>query len=455
MPHRTRLEDDALGRVRLSASARWGPEAERARRVFAGLPLAHDTALIRAIADIKIAAARVHARLGHLPVEVARAIEEAALAGRADGFRRSLVVPVYAAGAGTSLHMNLNEAIALSASERLVRTGHPGRVDAHDHVNLHQSTNDVIPTAIRLACLDRLDGLHAVLAQTVATLRLRAAGVGDILKAGRTHLQEAVPMRVGDELGCWASTMADAGLSLRAAAEGMLEVPLGGAAIGTGWGSEPAYRTEVVAELARVVERPPLRSAPDPVAAVRGTGAFLGLGGAIRRLATDLGGIASDLRLLASGPTSGPSEWELPAVVPGSSHMPGKINPSVAEWVNQLVCHVLGSDAAVSHACAMGQLQLNVMLPVIAYHLPLELELLTIALQGLDRHLLAGMRLKPERCQIGAGSTLGQAILLGEKMGHVRVARWIREGGTLEPDRLTSPGAREVAPPGEGADAGG
>ncbi len=455
MAHRTRIEEDALGRVRLPASARWGAEAERARRVFARLPLAHDPALVRAIADIKVAAARVHARLGHLPADVAHAIEAAALAGRSDGFRRALVVPVYAAGAGTSLHMNLNEAIALGASELLAGTGHPIRVDAHDHVNLHQSTNDVIPTAIRLACLDHLDRLQGALAGCVTTLRTRAAAVGGVMKAGRTHLQEAVPMRVADEVACWASTLSDAGQALRAAAEGMLEVPLGGAAIGTGWGCDPAYRTEVVAELARHVDRPALRTAPDPVAAVRGTGAFLGLGGAVRRLAGDLGVLASDLRLLASGSTSGPSEWELPVVVPGSSHMPGKINPSVAEWVNQIVCHVMGADAAVSAACAMGQLQLNAMLPVIAYHLPLELELLTIALRGLDRHLLAGMRLKAERCQVGAGSTLGQAILLGEKMGHVRVARWIREGATLEPVPSSPSATGEASPPGEGADAGG
>jgi aspartate ammonia-lyase len=382
-----RLERDPLGEIEVPAQALYGAQTARALVNFPISGLRPDPALIDAVVRIKRAAASVHRGTGRLDAARADAIVSAADAVLAGAHRDQFVVDVYQAGAGTSLHMNVNEVLATLASRALDGV----EVHANDHVNMAQSTNDVIPTAIRLATLASLRTALADVECLAASFRARAAEFDGLVKAGRTHLQDAMPIRLSQEVGAWAGSLERGIRRVRESTEYLLDIGIGGTAVGTGVNAEPVYAERMVIELTALTGLP-LREGADRVQLMQSMGDVAAVSAAWRVLALDLGKIASDLRLLASGPRTGLDELRLPAVQPGSSIMPGKVNPSVPEMVNQVVFQVIGHDATVSAAAEQGQLELNVMMPVIAHNVLAAIRILGNAARVLDERTVRDMQ---------------------------------------------------------------
>ncbi len=381
---------------------------------------------------IKRAAASVHRRTGRLDAARADAIIVAADAVLAGAHRDQFVVDVYQAGAGTSLHMNVNEVLANLATRALGGAlGSYDPVHPNDHVNMAQSTNDVIPTAIRLATLDRLAGALASLTVLAASLRAKADEWDELVKAGRTHLQDAMPIRLGQEVAGWAGSVERGMRRVRDAADYLHDLGIGGTAVGTGVNAEPEYPALMVAEL-RALTGLPLREGEDRVQLMQSMGDIAGFSAAWRTLALDLGKIASDLRLLASGPRTGFDEIRLPAVQPGSSIMPGKVNPSIAEMMNQVVFQVLGHDATVGAASEQGQLELNVMMPVIAHNVLSAVRILGNAAQVFDERCVRGMTANEPMLRHWVERTAALATALAPHIGYAAAAaltkRSIEEG---------------------------
>jgi len=418
----TRTESDSLGPLEIPAEAYWGVQTARAVANFPISGLRLPPAMVRAYARIKRASAEVNGELGVLAAPIAKAIASAAAEIEDGKLADQFVVDVYQAGAGTSFHMNVNEVIANRALEILGKArGDRASISPNDHVNAAQSTNDTFPAAMRLACLDLLPALTSALDGLASSLRAQQAGVGDAIKSGRTHLQDAVPMRIAQEIGGWASVVESQRARLVAAAAPLHALPLGGTAIGTGMNADPRFATEVCARLAKITGVP-LTAAPDRFALIASMGDFVHLSSALRGVAIEVGKIASDLRLLASGPFTGLAEVEMPAVQPGSSIMPGKVNPSIAEMVNQ-VCHqVLGLDAAVVACASGGQLELNVMMPVAAWDLTHALAILAAATHVFAEKCVSGLRWDLERAREYAEASAGMATLLNPHIGYLAAA---------------------------------
>jgi aspartate ammonia-lyase len=350
------------------ADAYYGAQTQRAVENFPISGLTAPTELVIATVLVKKAAALANRRLGRLDPLVADAIVEAAeeiLEGR---LRDAFVVDVYQAGAGTSHNMNANEVLANRAAEILGgRRGDYALVHPNDHVNMGQSTNDVFPTATRLAILTMLHGLESAARALVAGLRAKRDEFADVLKTGRTHLQDAVPITLGQEFDGWAGNVEHALVDLLRTAAQLHELNIGATAVGTGLNAGDEFRKLVVARLMKDTGLP-LTPAPNPFRVTQSMGDVLACSGALRRLAVEVAKVASDLRLLSMGPRAGLAEIQLPAVQPGSSIMPGKVNPSVPEMVNQVCYQVYGCDATILAAADAGQLELNVMMPVIAWN---------------------------------------------------------------------------------------
>ena len=363
-----RRERDPLGELDVPAGAYYGVQTMRAVENFPISGLRAPADLVTATILVKKAAAEANLALGRLDADVARAILSAADEILGGGLREQFVVDVYQAGAGTSHNMNANEVLANRAGETLGEPrGTYRRVHPNDHVNMSQSTNDVYPTATRLALLLGAAPLAAA-AHTLADSFARKAGeFAGVLKTGRTHLQDAVPITLGQEFGGYAACIRRGADDVAAAAAQLHELNIGATAVGTGLNAGDDYRRLVVENLARYAALP-LVPASDLFRVTQSMGDVLAYSGAMRRLAVEVGKIASDLRLLSMGPRAGLSEIALPAVQPGSSIMPGKVNPSVPEMVNQVCFQVMGCDATVAIACESGQLELNVMMPVIAWN---------------------------------------------------------------------------------------
>ena len=363
-----RLERDPLGEVRVPSDAYYGVQTLRAAENFPISGLRAPADLVEATVRVKKAAARANAALGRLDAKIADAIVAAAdeiLAGR---LRDQFIVDVFQAGAGTSHNMNANEVLANRAGEMLGEPrGSYARVHPNDHVNMGQSTNDVFPASTRLALLAGRDRLVGAARQLADGLAGKSREFGDALKTGRTHLQDAVPMTFGQEFGGYAANVRRGADDVEMGARQLLELNLGATAVGTGLNAGDDYRRLVVANLADETGLA-LKPADDLFRVTQSMGDVLAYSSAIRRLAIEVGKIASDLRLLSMGPRAGLSEIALPAVQPGSSIMPGKVNPSVPEMVNQVVFQVIGCDQTIAIACEAGQLELNVMMPVIAWN---------------------------------------------------------------------------------------
>jgi len=363
-----RTERDPLGEVQVPADAYYGVQTARAVENFpiSGLHASPD--LVTTTILIKKAAAEANAALGRLDRDVAAAIVKAAdeiLGGR---LRDQFVVDVYQAGAGTSHNMNANEVLANRAGEILGEPrGTYKRVHPNDHVNMGQSTNDVFPAATRLALLLGAAPLVAAAHALVESLARKADEFADVLKTGRTHLQDAVPITLGQEFSGYAECVRRGAEDVATASEQLRELNIGATAVGTGLNAGDDYRRLVIDTLSRYAAST-LRPATNLFRVTQSMGDVLAYSGAMRRLAVEVGKVASDLRLLSMGPRAGLSEIALPAVQPGSSIMPGKVNPSVPEMVNQVCFQVMGCDATVAIACEAGQLELNVMMPVIAWN---------------------------------------------------------------------------------------
>ncbi|NQU43463.1 aspartate ammonia-lyase, partial [bacterium] len=366
-----RIERDSLGEMRVPTDAWWGCQTQRAIENYPISGLRHDPIFVDAFLHIKKAAALANRDAGAIATDQADAIVAVCDEILAGELRDQFVVDVFQMGAGTSFHMNVNEVLANRANVKMGgERGAYDKVDPNNHVNFGQSTNDAFPTAIRLAVLIALrDLLHGELIALEASLRKKAEEFDGVLKSARTHLQDAVPIRLGQEFKAYAEAVRKGHRTLGLARKECLEVGIGGSAAGTGLNTAPGYCGRIIELLRQQTGLNDLSSANDLREAMQSQRPLAGISAALRNLAIEIGRICNDLRLLSSGPTTGLAEIILPAVAPGSSIMPGKVNPSMLEMMNMVCFQVIGADAIVAQAVAAGQLELNVMMPVMQYNL--------------------------------------------------------------------------------------
>ena len=395
----TRIERDSLGKIEVPTNALYGAQTMRAVNNFPVSGMKPYRAFVWSMAVIKQAAAMVHMDLGLLDEERGRAIVQAAqevVEGRWDD---QFVVDPFQAGAGTSHNMNTNEVIANRANRILGYSIDDPKKPVHpnDDVNMAQSTNDTIPTAIRLGCLWRLDELTGEVCRLAAQLRDKAIEFDGVVKSGRTHLQDAVPVRLGQEFGAYARAVERDAERIRRAAEGLRRLGIGGTATGTGLNAHPEYHARMVEKLTELTGLK-LHQSDDLFESMQSMADAVDFSASMRTLAVTLDRIANDVRLLSSGPATGLDEIHLPAVQPGSSIMPGKVNPVLAEMLNMACFHVMGNDLAVMMAGQAGQLELNVMMPVIAHNL---FEMMQV--------LIGAIRAFTDKCVVGITANRGKA----------------------------------------------
>ncbi|HEY0930284.1 MAG TPA: aspartate ammonia-lyase [Gemmatimonas sp.] len=429
----SRIEKDPLGELAVPADALYGVQTMRAIQNFAISGLKPLEPFVVAQVWIKKAAALTHRETGRLDAERANAIIAAADEVISGQHAEQFVVDPYQAGAGTSHNMNVNEVLANRANELL--GGERGRyapVHPNDHVNMAQSTNDTIPTNIRLAVLRQLPALVGALHELENALSDRAEVFDHIVKAGRTHLQDAMPIRLGQEFAAYAGTMARCRKRVLQAADYLNDLGIGGSAVGTGVTVEPSYPALMVGHLRTISGIASLREGADRIQLMQSMGDAAAFSGALRGLAIELSKIVSDLRLMVSGPRTGLDEIVLPAVQPGSSIMPGKINPSIPEMVNQVCFQVIGCDTTVTMAAEHGQLELNVMMPVIAHNVLLSMQILTNAMNTLTERCVQGIEAHEAMCQYWVGRSAALATALMPQIGYAAAAelakRSVKEG---------------------------
>ncbi|HEY3159604.1 MAG TPA: aspartate ammonia-lyase [Vicinamibacterales bacterium] len=425
MPFRT--ERDPLGELDVPADAYYGVQTARAVENFRISDLRAPADLIVATVLVKRAAAEANEALGRLDTRVADAIVQAADEIRHGALRDQFVVDVYQAGAGTSHNMNANEVIANRAAEILGGArGEYTLVHPNDHVNMGQSTNDVFPTATRLALLIGMRPLVDGARGLASALQEKADAFAHVLKVGRTHLQDAVPMTLGQEFGGYAACIERGADDVEYAAEQLKELNLGATAVGTGLNAGEDFTRLAVSNLSRALAVD-LAPAANKFRVTQSMGDVVAYSGAMRRLAVELSKVASDLRLLASGPRAGIAEVVLPAVQPGSSIMPGKVNPSIAEMVNQVCYQVIGCDATVCAAAEGGQLELNVMMPVIAWNALHASTILCGAMEALETLCVAGIEADEARCRELLDRSTAVATALSPYIGYAKTAEIAKE----------------------------
>jgi aspartate ammonia-lyase len=417
-----RTERDPLGDFRVPADAYYGVQTARALENFPISGLRAPESLVTATVLAKRAATEANRALGRLDAKVADAIIAAADEILSGKLRDQFVVDVYQAGAGTSHNMNANEVLANRASELLgAARGTYTRVHPNDHVNMGQSTNDVFPTATRVALLLEHDALIAAAHALQDAFERKANEFEHVLKVGRTHLQDAVPITLGQEMSGYAACVASAIDVLDHAVAGLTELNLGATAVGTGLNAGDDYTQLAIDALARRTNLP-LTPARNRFRVTQSMGDIVTYSAAMRRLAVELGKIASDLRLLSMGPRAGIGELRLPAVQPGSSIMPGKVNPSVPEMVNQVCFQVFGCDATVSAASEAGQLELNVMMPVIAWNALHSQKILTNAITVLRERTVVGLEADEARARELLDRSTAVATALSPYIGYAATA---------------------------------
>ena len=416
----TRLEHDLLGEREVADEHYYGIQTLRAVENFSisGIPISHYPRLVYSLAFIKKAAALTNLELGLLPANIAEVIVKACDDILRGELLSEFVVDVIQGGAGTSTNMNANEVIANRALELL---GFPkGRYDVlHplNHVNLSQSTNDVYPTALRLTLSMKLDGLLTEMQTLQQALAEKGVEFSDVIKMGRTQLQDAVPMTLGQEFDAWAVTVGEDISRVREAQSLIREINLGATAIGTGLNAPPNYAELVTARL-RELSGVPVVQSPNLVEATQDAGAYVQLSGVLKRVAVKLSKISNDLRLLSSGPRAGLGEINLPPMAPGSSIMPGKVNPIIPEVVNQVAFEVIGNDLTVTMAAEAGQLELNAMEPVIAYNLFTSLDMLGRACRTLVNRCIRGITANREHCRQQVENSIGLVTALNPLLGY-------------------------------------
>ena len=393
-----RTETDSLGPIEVDEQAYWGAQTQRSLENFAIGGQRMPLAVVYGLTLVKKAAARINVRLGELPAEIGQLIEQAAdeiLAGQHDD---QFPLVVWQTGSGTQSNMNVNEVIAGRANE-LAGNARGGKAPVHpnDHVNRAQSSNDSFPTAMHLAAAQAVhQELLPAIAELVGGIAAQSARHADLVKTGRTHLMDATPITFGQELSAFVAQLDYAERAIRAALPAVYELAQGGTAVGTGLNAPAGFAEDIAAELAGLTGLP-FVSAPNKFAALAGHEPLVTLSGALKTLAVALMKIANDLRLLGSGPRAGIAEVRLPANEPGSSIMPGKVNPTQCEALSMLACQVMGNDAALSFAASQGHLQLNVFKPVIIHNLLESIRLLADGCRNFNSHCIAGLQPDAER----------------------------------------------------------
>ncbi|MHB8624857.1 MAG: aspartate ammonia-lyase [Aggregatilineales bacterium] len=425
-----RTEKDSLGELQVPANAYYGVQTQRAVQNFPISGLKPYPAFIWSMAAIKRAAAEVNRDLGLLDPNLADAIIHAAGEVMAGQWNAQFVVDPFQAGAGTSHNMNTNEVIAARANELL---GYPLAGDAkdkpvrsNDHVNMAQSTNDTIPTAIRLGALWRLNEFVETLRALAAALKQKAEEFQPVVKSGRTHLQDAVPVRLGQEFGGYAKAVQRAIEKILAAAEGLKRLGIGGTATGTGLNAHPEYHARMVKVLSGYVGLT-LHESDNLFESMNSMQDAVFFSGAIRALAQDLIRIANDFRLLTSGPSTGLDEIRLPAVQPGSSIMPGKVNPVLAEMLDMAMFYVLGNDLTITLAAQAGQLELNVMMPIIAHCLFQEMDITIGAVRAFTEKCVRGITANREKAEAWLGKNAILATALNPLIGYQKGAEVVKK----------------------------
>ena len=416
-----RIEHDTMGEVRVPAAARWGAQTQRAVENFpvSGRPV--EPGLVHALGAIKAAAAEVNGELGVIAPDAAAAIAAAAAEVAEGRWDDHFPVDTFQTGSGTSTNMNANEVIAHLAAERLGRPVHP-----NDEVNASQSSNDVFPTAIHVAAAVAVTAdLLPALDQLAGVLDEQARTNATVVKAGRTHLMDATPVTLGQELGGYATQVSQAAERIAAATARVGEVPLGGTATGTGLNAPPDFARRV---LALLVDRlgVALHEADDHFAAQGARDALASLSGELRTLGAALLKIANDVRWMASGPRTGLAEIRLPDLQPGSSIMPGKVNPVIPEAVSQVVAQVYGNDTAVAFAASQGNFELNVYLPVMARNVLESIRLLAAASRLFADRCIDGIEADVDRCRAYAEATPQAAAALNRLLGYDKVAELVK-----------------------------
>ncbi len=422
-----RTETDSLGAVEVPDDALWGAQTQRAVHNFPISGLRQPAVYLCVTAMVKQAAAEVNVDLGQLDPALGEPIAAAAREIVAGRWHEQFVVDPFQAGAGTSHNMNANEVIANLANEALggargaYRPVHP-----NDHVNMAQSTNDVIPTVVRVAASLLVRDLLPVVGGLADALERKAEAFDAVLKPGRTHLQDAVPVRLGQEFGAYALAVRRDGERIAQAADDVKRLGIGGTATGTGLNSHPGYHAAMVAKLSQLAGIA-FRASGNLFESMQSAADLAHLSGALRTLALTLTRIANDLRLLSSGPTTGLAEITLPAVQPGSSIMPGKVNPVMAEMLNMTCFHVLGNDQTIALATQAGQLELNVMMPIIAYNLLQSLQVMTNGIRAFSTWCVEGIEANEARCRRLAESSIGLATALNPYIGYAAAAKVAQE----------------------------
>ncbi len=430
-----RIEKDSLGEVVIPGDRYWGAQTERARQNFMISDFRIPDLALDALAAVKEGAARVNRDLGLLDPHLSQAISRAAAEVREGRFPDDFPLDVFQTGSGTSWNMNINEVLAARANE-ILGFGRGGRSPVHpnDHVNLGQSSNDVIPSVLqisnRLAAANLVDALDRL----AVSLEERSSAFSGLVKIGRTHLQDAVPMTLGQELGAFAAQIRRASVTLSSFFGQLTELPMGGTALGTGLNTHPEFAVRVCRELEDIFSIP-FKPAANLFELIAGRDIQVGFFGAVAQTASALIKIAGDLRLLASGPRAGLGEIILPTLQPGSSIMPGKVNPVIPEAVIQVGTHVLGVQTMVAISNQFATLQLNLMLPLLIYHTTTSIQLLTNAVRALDELCIQGLQADAQRLQAGVEWSLAMVTPLARKIGYDRAAeiayRAVRENKTI------------------------
>ncbi|MGH7740055.1 MAG: aspartate ammonia-lyase [bacterium] len=432
-----RIEHDSIGELKVPEAALWGVQTQRAVDNFPISGIKPHQVFVDATVHIKRAAAIFHAQVGWLDKNKSGAIVRAAdEILKKNQWRDQFLVDVYQAGAGTSHHMNVNEVLANRAIELLGgKRGDYKLVHPNDHVNMGQSTNDVIPTAIRLSGLLLVRELLPVLDKLSKSFIKKGREFNKVFKSGRTHLQDAAPVTLGQEFGAYGETLARHHARIQAASDDLKELGIGGSAVGSGLNTHKKYPTGM-AKLLSKATRLKLKAHPNLFEAMQSMAPAVALSGSIRNLCLDLTRIANDFRLMTSGPTTGFGEIWLPAMQPGSSIMPGKVNPVMAECLNMVCYQVLGFDTTIALAAQAGQLELNVMMPVIAYNQNQSLTLMTQMMRIFEEKCVSGIRADAARCLEFAEKSVSIATALNPVIGYEKAAEVVKaalkEGKTIK-----------------------
>jgi fumarate hydratase, class II len=420
-----RIESDTMGEVRVPADALYGAQTARAVETFPISRLRFPRAFIRALGLIKSAAASVNVKLGILPADIAAAIEAAAEEVVEGSHDSAFVVDIYQTGSGTSTNMNANEVIATLGTRMLHRDGL--RVHPNDHVNRSQSSNDVIPAAMHIAAAELVRReLLLEMGRLAASLKRKAEEFQDVIKIGRTHLQDAVPMRLGHEFHGYERQVEAALERVHAALEGIYELPLGGTAVGTGLNAPPGFAAAAIQLIAKRTGLP-FREARNHFEAQAAQDAVAFLSAALKTYALALTKIANDIRWLGSGPRCGLGELKLPPVQPGSSIMPGKVNPVIAESVLMVCAQVIGHDTAIAWCCSLGNFELNVMMPLMAYDLIDSIKILTAATRNFAERCVDGLQADRDRATGFVEQSLAMATALTPEIGYDKAAALAKE----------------------------